>query len=181
MAQTADDDLAARILALESGLRALQSAAGVGGTSLAARDPAALTLTGTASTVGSVPWNTAAGPFVDLLVTGGRLRIDVAANLEVYGNKCSLYVGYQLSGPTTAQALLDVAAVLAAPLYDTAMQLQDDGTGMNQLGAFGTFDVVTGLESGWYRVVQSYGLSYSSTTGAPFGTATYRRLTATRY
>jgi hypothetical protein len=124
---------------------------------------------------------------VELYVQGGRLRVDVAASFEVYGNKCSLFAGYRILGPALtvdpASGVADFtgAAVRVAPSYEKAAQLQDDGVGMNQLGAFGTFDVITGLAVGWYRVVEVYALSYGGTTGAPYGIASSRRLTATRY
>jgi hypothetical protein len=189
VAQTADNSLEQRIADLESSVRALQAVAAVGGTSVAASNAAALTLTGVASTVGGVDWavNIAAGPTVDLYVQGGRLRIDVAASFEVYGNKCSLFAGYRILGPaplvdpTTNVPDFTGAAVAVAPSYEKAAQLQDDGVGMNQLGAFGTFDVVTGLTVGWYRVSEVYALGYSATSGAPYGIASARRLTVTRY
>jgi hypothetical protein len=187
MAQTADNTLEQRIADLESSVRALVAVAAVGGTSVAAADPAGVTLTGVASTVGSVDWNTTAGPLVDLYVQGGRLRVDMAASFEVYGNKCSLFAGYRILGPaplvdpTTGAPDFTGAPVRTAPSYEKSASLQDDGVGMNQLGAFGTFDVVTGLVVGWYRVVEVYALAYSATTDAPYGIATARRLTATRY
>lgn len=187
MAQTADNTLEQRIADLESSVRALTTTAAVGGTSVAATDATAVTLTGVASTVGGVDWNVVAGPSVDLYVQGGRLRIDVAASFEVYGNKCSLFAGYRILGPaptvdpTTGVADFTAAPVRIVPSYEKAAELQDDGVGMNQLGAFGTFDVITGLPVGWYRVAEVYALSYSGTTGAPYGIASARRLTATRY
>lgn len=179
MAQVPEEDLVARIATLEAFMRAQQAAAAVGGTSVAARTVGGITLTGVASSVGSVAW-TYGGPSVDLLVTGGRIRIDVAASLEVYGNKCSLFAGYRVNGPVVTADLLP-GAVAVAPSYEASAQLQDDGVGMNQLGAFSTFDVVSGLAVGWYRVEEAYALAYSGTTGAPYGIATYRRIAVTRY
>lgn len=182
MAQTDDSgDLASRIAALESAERARQAAAAVGGTIVAARDAAAVTLTGVASTVGSVGWNYA-GPTVDVFLPApGRLLVMVAANFEVYGNKASLYAGFRLTGPADDAADLGAAPVAVAPSLESSAQLQDDGTGMNQLGAFGTFDLATGLADGWYRATQAYFLAYSGTTGAPYGIATMRRIAVTRY
>jgi hypothetical protein len=187
MAQTADNTLEQRIADLESSVRALVAVAAVGGTSLAAADPAAVTLTGVASSVGSVDWNTTAGPVVDLYVQGGRVEVKVAASFEVYGNKCSLFAGYRILGPAPlvdpATGIPDFTAapVRVAPSYEKSASLQDDGVGMNQLGAFGTFDMATGLTVGWYRVSEVYALTYSGTTGAPYGIASARRLTVTRY
>jgi hypothetical protein len=142
VAQTADTSLEARILQLEDSVRALQNTAAVAGTAVAASNAAAVTLTGVASSVGSVGWDTTSGPTVDLIVLGGRIRVDVAANFEVYGNKCSLYAGYQVRGPAVA---------------------------------------ATGLRPGWYRVTEAYFLAYSGTSGAPYGIASNRRLSVTRY
>jgi hypothetical protein len=181
MAQTASDtDLAGRLLQLESAVRALQAAAAVGGTTVTASDAADNTITGTASTVGGDGWFFT-GPAVDLFVANGRIEVKVAATLEVYGNRCSMFVGYRVKGPVDAQEELDDADTYQEPDYDRAIQLQDDGAGMNQLGAFGTFDLVEGLEVAWYRVTLAYALSYSSTTGAPYGIASARRLSVTRY
>jgi hypothetical protein len=186
VAQTTDNSLEARIRDLEDSVRSLQASAAIGGTTVAASTATGVTLTGTASTVGSVGW-TYDGPQVDLLVTGGRLLVNVAASFEVYGNKCSLYAGYRVLGPApTVDPLTGLpdftgAPVATAPTTEKAASLQDDGTGMNQLGAFGTFDLVTGLRIGWYRVTEAYFLAYSGTTGAPYGIATARRLAVTRY
>jgi hypothetical protein len=188
MAQVADASLEARLKDLEDSVRSLQTTATVGGTTVAAANPDPVTLTGTAGTVGSLPWDVTSGPSVDLYVTGGRLKVDVAASFEVYGNKCSLFAGYQVRGPVSALTdpltgadLLAAAPVAVAPTLEKSAQLQDDGTGMNQLGAFATFDLVTGLAPGWYRIVEAYDLAYSATTGAPYGIATFRRLAVTRY
>jgi hypothetical protein len=70
---------------------------------------------------------------------------------EVYGNKCSLFAGYRILGPaplvdpTTNVPDFTGAGPRSPPPTRSAIELQDDGVGMNQLGAFGTFDVVTGL------------------------------------
>jgi hypothetical protein len=179
MAQVPEEDLVARIATLESFMRAEQAAAAVGGTSVAALIVAGVTLTGVTGTAGGVDW-TYGGPSVDLLVTGGRIEVKVGASFEVYGNKCSLFAGYRVRGPVVTADLLP-GAVAVAPSYEASAELQDDGVGMNQLGAFATFDVVTGLAVGWYRVEEAYALSYSGTTGAPYGIATYRRIAVTRY
>lgn len=188
MAQTADPSLEQRIADVESQVRAIVAGQALGGTSVAAKIPGAVTLTGIASTLGSVPWTTADGPSVDLFVPSGRFRVDVAASFEVYGNKASLYAGFQVRGPVDARTdpdgsgdYLAAAPVLVPPDYERSASLQDDGAGMNQLGAFANFDVVTGLAVGWYRVQAAYALAYGGTTGPPYGIATYRRIAATRY
>jgi hypothetical protein len=188
VAQIADNSLEARIKALEEAVGSLLATRAVGGTTVAATNPAAVTLTGTASTAGSVAWDTTSGPSADLYVSAGRLLVQVAASFEVYGNKCSMFAGYQVRGPvtvptdpTTGADLLTTAPVAVTPSNEKAAQLQDDGTGMNQLGAFSTFDLVTGLGTGWYRVTEAYALTYAGTTDAPYGIATYRRLAVTRY
>lgn len=187
MAQVADNSLEGRIKAIEEAVQSLLATAAVGGTTVAAANAAAVTLTGTAGSVGSLPWDVTSGPTADLYVPGGRLLVQVAASFEVYGNKCSLFAGYRVLGPapavdpTTHLPDFTGAPVAVAPSLEKAAQLQDDGTGMNQLGAFSTFDLVTGLAPGWYRITEAYDLAYSATTGAPYGIATYRRLAVTRY
>jgi hypothetical protein len=186
MAQTSDDSLEQRLADLESAVRALQGAAAVGGTSVASTTPGTYTLTGVASTVGSVGWVTDQGPSVDLFLATGRVRVDVGAAFEVYGNKASLYAGFRVLGPAlfvSADGVPDFtgAPVARAPAFDPSAQLQDDGVGMNQLGGFSNWDVVTGLDVGWYRVAACYFLAYSGTSGAPYGAVSYRRIAATRY
>jgi hypothetical protein len=181
MAQTPDNSLEARIAALEQNARAAQTSAAVVGSAVAAVNPAQVTLTGVASTPGSVDWSYD-GPTVDLFAVG-RMRVDLAARLEVHGNKASVYAGYRVQGPASSVDAAAGAAVLVAPDVTRAIEFQDpDGTGMSRLAGMGVHDVVTGLASGYYRVTMAYFLAYSGTTGsAPYTNITNRRLSVTLY
>lgn len=117
------------------------------------------------------------GPSVDVYVTSGRLRIDLAAALVSSGNRFSTFMGYRVLGPATSQADLAAAAQYAAPDYTRAIELQHNSSGMDVRGAFGTHDTRTGLPVGWYRVVASYAATYSGYTSAQNGSAENRRLT----
>lgn len=181
MAQLQDNSLDQRIADLEASVRSLLSAAAVGGTSVAATDPASVTLTGTANTpLGVVPWQYN-GPTVELFVSGGRLRIDLAAAIEVTGAKAEYFLGYRVIGPSVDQAGLASAPVRIDPTYATAYSVRYTGQPMAATGNGGTFDLVTGLPIGWYRIVQAQSLSYGSDTGIPNGFAQNRRLAVTRY
>lgn len=199
MAQVADNSLEGRLAQVESGLRALRatnltdlasvtdasgSAVPLGqlafGQAVAA-NTFAVTLTGSAGSPGTVPWDVTVGPATDVRVSGGTLRVDVAAALEAYGNRCSVFAGYRVLGPADTQAGALTAAQAVAPDYTRAIELQDDAVGMNARGAFGTFDVVPNLAPGWYRVVMAYALTYSGTVDPPYGIITNRRLVATPY
>jgi hypothetical protein len=179
MAQTPDDSLEARIAALEQAQRAAQTSAAVVGSAVASVNPAQVSLTGTANTgPGAVGWSYD-GPTVDLFATG-RMRVDLAARLEVHGNKASVYAGYQVRGPAAALDAVAGAGVLVAPDITRAVEFQDpDGTGQSRLAGMGVHDVVTGLAAGYYRVTTAFYLAYSGTTTTPFGNITNRRLSVT--
>jgi hypothetical protein len=185
VAQTADNSLEGRIAALEQWQRASQNTNAVVGSAVAAVNTGQVSLTGVANAgVGSVGWDLASGPSVDLFVSGGRVRVDLAARLEVHGNKTSVYAGYQVRGPVADPAVTDLgtAPVVLAPDVARAIEFQDpDGTGMSRLGGFGVHDIATALAVGWYRFTMVYFLAYGGTTTAPYGNITNRRLTVTRY
>jgi hypothetical protein len=181
MAQTPDNSLEGRIAALESAQRAAQTSSAVVGSAVAAVNPAQVALTGVANAgPGSAGW-TYDGPSVDLFAVG-RMRVDLAARLEVHGNKASVYAGYRVQGPAADLAALGAAPVLQAPDITRAIEFQDpDGSGISRLAGMGVHDVVTGLASGYYRVIMAFFLAYSGTTNQPYGNITNRRLSVTIY
>lgn len=127
---------------------------------------------------GGVAW-TAGAPSVDVRVTGGRLRVDIAGALVASGNKCSAFLGYSVLGPGLAEGTQTVE--FAAPAYERAVECQHSGTGMDARLAAGTFALHEGLPEGWYTVAARYALSYSGSTTQPYGAFTNRRLSATPY
>lgn len=178
MAQTTDSSLEGRIAALEQAARAAQTSQAVVGSAVAAVAAAQVSLTGTANTLGSTGW-TYDGPTVDLFAVG-RMRVDLAARLEVHGNKTSVYAGYRVQGPAADLASVGAAPVLQAPDITRAIEFQDpDGTGQSRLAGMGVHDVVTGLASGYYRVTMAHFLAYGGTATAPFGNISNRRLSVT--
>lgn len=119
------------------------------------------------------------GPQVEVYVTGGKLRVDVAAALTASGNKFSMYMGYAIYGPSAAQGGAKALAVAAA--YDRSIEVQHNSTGMDHRAAMGTFGLHTGLAAGWYLVQAQYACSYSNFTTAQYGDAANRRLLVTPY
>jgi len=181
MAQTTDDSLEDRIARLEQAARAAQTSQAVVGSAVAAVNAAQVSLTGpTTGAPGSVGWDYS-GPSVDLFAVG-RMRVDLAARLEVRGNKASAYAGYRVQGPSPDLASVGAAPVLQAPDITRAIEFQDpDGSGMSRLAGMGVHDLVTGLATGYYRVTMAFFLAFSGTTGAPYANISNRRLSVTIY
>lgn len=128
---------------------------------------------------GGIGWVATGGPSVNVLVTGGKLRVDVAAALTAQGNKCSMYMSYALLGPGQTEATQTVQAV--APAYTRAVEVQHADAGMDQRLAAGTFGEHIDLVPGWYTVAARYAMLFSGTTGGPYGSAQNRRLLATPF
>jgi hypothetical protein len=180
VAQTADNSLEQRIKALEDAVRSLTTSAAVGGTSVSASDASELDVIGTANVSTITAWNYA-GPYVDLMVTGGRIMVDLAAALQANGLNTSLYMAYEVRGPAIDQPSLATAPQLQAPDRSRSLSLQDDGSAQGTMGSISTFDLVPGLAVGWYRIRAAYALGFTSQTGTPVGIATNRRIAVTRY
>lgn len=196
MAGVVDQSLEAKFLELEAAVRAMRArnplddaavvspstGAYVAMSSLAfgqvADSDASLLEVITPSGIGGSAW-IAGNPAVNVYVTGGRLRVDVAAALVASGNKLSMFMSYALFGPSTVAAAPS-APQLVAPAYSRAVEVQHNSTGMDHRMAAGTFGLHTGLVTGWYRVVSYYATAYSNTTN-PYGSAENRRLAATPY
>jgi hypothetical protein len=148
--------------------------------------PALLTLTGTANTgPGQVGFLADVGPSVNVLVTGGALRVDVAASLVASGNHASMFMSYAILGPgdpaDPGQATVTQIVQLVGPAFTRAIELQHNAQGQDIRGAFGTFVQHTGLAPGWYTVSARYAMAYSGFTAVPFGSAENRRLMATPF
>ncbi len=141
-------------------------------------------LNGVANTAGGTGFQSKGGPVLDVLVTGGRLRVDVAAGMTSSGNKAGMYVSYGLRGPSPD---LVTSQAGAGPLVgfngDTLLGIEcfHSGQGQQQDWTGGSFALHTGLTPGWYHIEARYLLGYSSTTYAPYGIAYFPRLVATPY
>lgn len=183
MAQTADNSLEGRVAALEQWQRAQQNVAAVVGSSVAATNPAQLEIDGHNAVSELLPWNYA-GPSVDLYVPGGRLTVMLAAALSVNGINTTAYMGYEVRGPVTDQSLLP-GAQLVGPTLEKSLSLEDHGSAQGTQGSISTFDLVTGLAVGWYRVNAAYTLGYTSQGGGtapiPLALVTNRRVSVIRY
>lgn len=192
MAGVVDQSFEAKFLELEAQVRAMRArnplddAAVVSPTTggyvamsslafgqVTASDPALLEIL-TPAGIGGSGW-IAGNPVVDVYVTGGRLRVDVAAALTASGNKLSMFMSYGLIGPTTAPG--QAGALIVGPAFDRAVEVQHSHAGQDQRAAAGTFGLHTGLARGWYRVACYYATSYSNTS-YPYGSAQNRRLAA---
>lgn len=150
--------------------------------SVAAVDVALVQMSTTSEVPGGLGWY-GWGPQVNVLVTGGRLLVNVAAALTASGNKVSTFMGYGIYGPGVDKpaGLALAGPLIVAPAYDRSIEVQHGGTGMDQRAAMGTFGLHEGLPEGWYTVQAQYALSFSGTTGGPYGDASNRRILATPY
>jgi hypothetical protein len=149
-------------------------------------DPARLEMGTTSTGPGFLGWYSG-GPYVNVLVMGGKLRVDLAAALTAQGNKCSTFVSYALLGPGPTDVppgpgtWTTRGELLVEPAQDRAIEIQHNGSGMDQRAAMGTFGLHTGLTPGWYTVDLRYALAFSGTTGGPYGSVQNRRVAATPY
>jgi hypothetical protein len=139
-------------------------------------------MTGEIGGPGGVGWFAADGPSAWVLVTGGRLRVDVAGALTASGNRCSVFLSYAALGPST-EAGGPAGPERVAPAYTRAVEVQHDGAvGMDTRAAAGTFGLHTGLPAGWYLVAARYAMSYSGNPDVPpTGSVENRRLLATPF
>lgn len=138
---------------------------------------AAVLYNATPASPGGVGWF-AWGPDVWVRVTGGKLRVDVAAALVAQGNKASTYMSYALYGP--AETSGGTAALHTEPAYDRSVELFDPGYGQGLRLAAGTFGLHTGLTPGWYRVAAQYAMSFSGGVHT-YGEVSNRRVLATPF
>ncbi len=138
--------------------------------------------TGPAGSAGSTPFTAGTpGPQVDVLVRGGRLRVDWASLLAAAGNTTTMVYSYSVTyiGPPDAPNTASTQVV--APDYYRAVTVRDNQN-IGAVASFGSFAFHTGLTPGWYRVRGMYQLVYGSTPGAgPAGSADNPRLGATPY
>lgn len=150
--------------------------------SVAAVDVGLIEMSSTTTVPGGLGWF-GYGPQVNVLVTGGRLLVNVAGALTAAGNKCSAYMSYGVYGPGADKP---AGSVLAGPLrvgpaYDRSVEVQHSHSGQDQLAAAGTFGLHEDLPEGWYTVRAEYALSFSGTPLGPYGSARNRRILATPY
>lgn len=179
MAQTNDASLEQRLLDLESSVRALRTTDPFG--LVTASNPAQVEMWGVANAgPGGVGW-IGGGPTLSLYVASGRLRVDVAAALDTAGNKAEVFMSWAVLGPADSAAASLTAAQAIGPAYDRSIEIQYNGTGMDQRSAQATFDTHPGLAPGWYTVTARYALSYSGSTTQPYGLVTNRRVAAMPY
>lgn len=206
MPTPADNSLEGRIADLEAQVRALRS---TNLTDLASvRDASGNTVplsglafgqvqatqtgTGVASFVGVA--NTAAprsgaqwvsgALFVDVLVKGGRLRVDWAANMSALGVQVQTIYSYSLTAlgnGAAADPARDVPAnVVVSPDFYRALVVYDPNT-IGAVVGHGTWAFHTGLAPGWYRVRAAYQFGYGSTAQAPTANVDYPRIAATPF
>lgn len=189
MAQLVDTSLEGRLRDLEAAVRSLRatnltdlatvvdasgatvplSALAFG--QVAARDAGQLTLTANAAS-----W-IAGTPALDVFVTGGRLRVDVAARLLVGGSNLRMAMSYSVTGPT------DIPSTTGAPVQAAdetrALAIKSTGNAVSVEIAGGFPDLVENLPRGWYRVTSAYQLYGEVNDPADtFGYAFGRRLFA---
>lgn len=136
----------------------------------------------------SLGQNTAAwvqgAPVLDVLVTGGRLRVDVAAWLIVGGLNLRMSMSYRVIGPATVDGQgvtqLGTGPTAVAPDTTRALALESKGNAISYQMAAGFPDLVEGLAPGWYRVRGEYQLVGEQQLPEDlFGYAINRRIFAT--
>ncbi len=129
-------------------------------------------------TVNSPAWSYGA-PTLDVYVTGGRLRVDLAAHLLAYGVNLRMAMGYRLLGPGDEEGG-DLDTVAQAPADSRALFVISNGETIATQVSSGIADLATGLARGWYRVQCAYQLSgETQPAGQTSGAALNRRLFAT--
>lgn len=180
MAQTNDDTLEQRLLDLESGLRAVRTTNPFG--LVAAEivlDPAGpgqfSILKGdydNGTTVATGPRTVPEGPWVDLYVGSGRLRVDVSSSVNpVGGALVEAYIGHRVWGPAVTQADLDAAPVVSSFSTSEAFMVQvPNATGASSVrGVGGNFGIRADLTPAWYRARAVFGSSYPTAAAATAG------------
>lgn len=139
----------------------------------------AVSMTGTIGSAGASPFWITPGPNVEVLVQGGKLRVDWASLLAVSGWDTTMVMSYGVyyMGPPEAKGPVQYAVV--DPDYYRALIFKADGG----VTASGSFALHSGLQPGWYRVAAAYYMAWSdrNTTEAPAASADNPRIGATPF
>lgn len=117
-------------------------------------------------------------PFVDVYVTSGRLRVDVAALLTASGNKAKMRMGYAILGPGSVPGGNNGSQVVG-PDDVRCLSVLMDSQGISQEMAAGYPVLHEGLTPGWYRIESRYRLTTAAGASGYYGTAVNRRIFAT--
>lgn len=119
-------------------------------------------------------------PSLDVFVSGGRLRVDIAALLSASGNKAKMRMSYAILGPGDTPGANN-GSVVVNPDDTTSLSVLMDAQGISQELSAGYFNLHTGLARGWYRLESRYRLTTAAGATGYYGTATNRRLYAQPY
>lgn len=214
MAQTVDNSLEQRIVDLESAVRSLratnltdlasvvdasgnpvplsslafgQVAAILSGVGVAQVIGAYNTAPGAASAAPASAWVYPGNPNVEVLVKGGRLRVDWSALIALLGGNATATASWSYSyavdyiGPVNARGT--VVQRVVDPSYYRAIIARDTAlTGMYL--ECGNWFMHTGLAPGWYRISAAWLLAYgayASGAGDPHGYGDNPRIAATPF
>jgi hypothetical protein len=208
MAQTADGTLERRIADLEAQVRSMRATnltdlasvvdasgnsvplSGLAFGQVSAENPAvgAVSLTSTANVATSgqdtdpMAWTYLASPILDVLVKGGRMRVDWAAVLAANANQTAspeISMSYQVlfRGPSNDGT---VNTRVVNPSRYRCIKIVNYGASP-RVESYGTFAFHTGLAPGWYRVQTGFYLAYQSSTTTVTCSADYPRLAATPF
>lgn len=120
---------------------------------------------------------------LDVLVQGGRLRVDWAALLALAGAAgagATIVMSYSLDylGPATARGSVNTR--VADPDYYRGIQIRDNPAAANT-GQQGTWFMHTGLTPGWYRVWAAWILGTGSVANPSTGSCDNPRIGATPF
>lgn len=144
-------------------------------------------LNGAANAAGGTGWVVPPAPFInptlDVYVSGGNLRVDLAGNLVASGRAAGMAMSYRLVGPSLTQADLGTAPVVVNGDSVRAVSVYAPVVNGAYAGAqVGTFYLEQGLSPGWYRIAGRYALTYGAdSTVVPSGQVGVPRIALTPY
>jgi hypothetical protein len=119
---------------------------------------------------GGTGWVDGGGPYLNVLVNGGQLRVDFSTQIDLDGYQPYGAMSYTLRGPGATAAAAATGPVVV--LGDTwrAVSIGDAHSStewQNLTGGGAAFGIHTGLTPGWYRVAGVYTLSWGPATAGP--------------
>jgi hypothetical protein len=104
-------------------------------------------------------------PVLDVLVTGGHLRVDLSASMIVIGRLATASMSYRLTGPATTQAGLGAGGLPVLVNGDSVRAISINAPNINGGqggGSFSNFALEEDLAQGWYRVEARFSLVWAA-------------------
>jgi hypothetical protein len=183
VAQQADSSLEGRVAELEGQVRSMRAGGVLGGTAVVGKDPATFQINGPANAAGITAWNVEQGPWVDMLVTGGRVRVEYGS--AMFAQTGAAYMCYEVLGPVDREPEPVLSApiplFLPPPFDASAFIYSTAGTTVGVNAGFSNFDVVEDMPEGWYRFLSTYAYRYLVNASGGYAYWEYRRIAVTRF